>query len=297
MQLFWWIIWIFVIVYVRIWIINNAFKNQKFKWQLSFSIFVLSFFMVIFLYFYKDILTFFNLSEYYLLKNNTLKSIWSFVIYCLSFIILLTTSFGNIKKKSTFKFISIAVLLFLWIGVWWSIMWINMLVMYYLVSSYAEEILKFSISQNVFLEKKEVDSCVNVSILDKKNNLKKSDLIFFAIIAWLGFSVIENIFYLVVLYFADWKGFLMSMWRSIFTTLLHIVATWLIAFFVIKKSENQKNNRWKYLLWILCGFGLHGIYNLSLFYNIKIVTIVILIVCYFILSYLLFNSDLIYQKK
>ena len=58
-----------------------------------------------------------------------------------------------------------------------------MLVMYYLVSSYAEEILKFSISQNVFLEKKEVDSCVNVSILDKKNNLKKSDLIFFAIIA------------------------------------------------------------------------------------------------------------------
>ncbi len=169
--------------------------------------------------------------------------------------------------------------------------------MYYLVSSYAEEILKFSIWQNVLLEKKEVDDHLDTKQQEIKNKVKTQDLIFFAIIAWLGFSVIENIFYLVVIYFSDWKGLLMSVGRSIFATLLHIVATGLIAFFVITKSENKKNNIWKYLIWILCGFGLHGIYNLSLFYNMKIVTIIILLVCYFILSYLLFNSDPIYQKK
>lgn len=297
MQLFWWIIWIIVIVYVRIWIINNSFKNRNFKWHLSFNIFILSLFLVAFLYFYKDILIFFKLENLYLLENNTRKNVLSFVFYCFTFIIFLTLSFGNINKKSSFKFISIALILFLWIGLWWSIMWINILFMYYLISSYAEEILKFSIWQNVFLEKKEVDSHVDMSNTNSNNLLSKADLIFFAIIAWLGFSVIENIFYLVVLYFSDWKGILMSVGRSIFATLLHIVATGLIAFFIIKKHENKNKNILKYLVWILCGFGLHGIYNLSLFYNIKIVTIVILIVCYFILSYLLFNSDLIYQKK
>jgi RsiW-degrading membrane proteinase PrsW (M82 family) len=176
-------------------------------------------------------------------------------------------------------------------------MWINILIMYYLTSSYAEEILKFSIWQNIYLEKQEVDKHVDMSTKKINKKIQTSDLIFFAIIAWLGFSVIENVFYLVVLYFSDGKWLMMTLGRSVFATLLHIVATGLIAFFVIKKSENKKNNIWKYFVWILCGFGLHGIYNLSLFYNIKIVTILILLICYFILSYLLFNSDIIYQKK
>lgn len=297
MQLFWWIIGILIIVYVRIWIINNAFKNKKFKRNLSFNIFLLSLILIWFLYFYKDILIFFGIENLYLTQDNTWKTVWSFVVYCFSFIILLTTSFGNIKKKSSFNFIAIALLLFLWIGLWWAIMWINMLVMYYIISSYAEEILKFSIWQNVFLEKQEVDNNIDKSILKSEQKIQVSDLVFFAVVAWLWFSVIENIFYLVILYFDEWKWLIMSVWRSIFATLLHIVATGLIAFFVIKKTDKNKNNIFKYLIWIICGFTLHGIYNLSLFYQTKIITILILLVCYFILSYLLFNSDLIYQKK
>lgn len=290
MKLVWWILWILIIVYIWIWIINNAFKNKKFKWTLSLNIFLLSLVLVAFLYFYKDILTFFGRENLYILENSTWKNIWSFVIYCLSFIILLTTSFGNIKKKRSLSFISISLLLFLGIGIWWSIMWINILVMYYIISIYAEEILKFSVWQNIFLEKKHVDNHID-------NKRQVADLVFFAIVAWLGFSVIENVFYLVVNYFSEWKGVLMTVGRSIFATLLHVVATGLIAFFVIKTRTANKKYWWNVLVWILTGFVLHAIYNLTLFYNIKILTIIILIACYFILSYLLFNSDLVYKKK
>ena len=297
MNLVWWILWIIVIVYIWIWIINNAFKNKKFKRNISLNIFVLSFVLVAFLYFYKDILTFFGREDLYILENNTWKTIGSFAVYCLSFIILLATSFRNIKKKRSIKFIIIALLLFLSIGIGWSMMWINILVMYYLVSSYAEEILKFSIWQNVFLEKNQTDNSTNnqETQLDKKRQI--ADLIFFAIVAGLGFSVIENIFYLVVNYFSDSGGVIMTVWRSIFATLLHVVATGLIAFFVIKKSKWNSSSWLQISIGILAGFILHGVYNLSLYYNIKIVTIAILIACYFILTYLLFNSDLVYKKK
>jgi hypothetical protein len=296
MKLFWWIIWIIVVVYIRIRIINNAFKNKNFKRHLSFNIFILSIFLVVFLYFYKDLLIFFNLEHLYFLENNDWKNIASFIFYCLAFIVLLTWSFWNFKKKSSFRFVSTALILFFGIGLWWSIMWVNVMLMYHLISSYAEEILKFSVWQNVFLEKQEINEHVDLKSKEK-TLLTKADLIFFAIVAWLWFSVIENIFYLVVSYFSVWTGVFMSVWRSIFATLLHIVATWLIAFFIVKTHERKFKNVLKYFVWILAGFGLHGIYNLSLYYNVKIVTIVILIVCYFVLTYLLFNSDLIYQKK
>lgn len=293
MNLVWWILWIIIIIYIWVWIIDNAFKHKKFKRKVSLNIFLLSLALVTFLYFYKDILIYLNLENLYLLEDNTRKTIWSFVIYCLSFIILLTVWSGNISKKRSIKFIIIALLLFLGIGLWWTIMWINILVMYYLVSSYAEEILKFSVWQNVFLKKQTIDKHI-----DTKR--QHTDLIFFAIVAWLWFSVIENIFYLIVRYMWGGGTMMLSVWRSIFSTLLHVVATGLIAFFFVQrwdKNKLNKTNIFKISIWILSGFALHGLYNLSLFYESKIITILILVICYFILTFLLFKSDLVYKKK
>jgi len=75
MQLFWGIIGILIIVYVRIWVINNSFKNKKFKRNLSFNIFILSLILVGFLYFYKDILIFFSVENLYLTQDNTRKAV------------------------------------------------------------------------------------------------------------------------------------------------------------------------------------------------------------------------------
>jgi len=75
MQLFWGIIGILIIVYVRIWVINNSFKNKKFKRNLSFNIFILSLILVGFLYFYKDILIFFSVENLYLTQDNTWKTV------------------------------------------------------------------------------------------------------------------------------------------------------------------------------------------------------------------------------
>jgi hypothetical protein len=41
---------------MRIWIINNSFKNKKYKIKTLFLIFLISAITVVLLYFYKDIL-------------------------------------------------------------------------------------------------------------------------------------------------------------------------------------------------------------------------------------------------
>lgn len=288
MKIFRWILWTILAIYMRIWIINNSFKNKKYKFKTVFLIFLISAITVVSLYFYKDILQKIGLWNLSLPENITAKTIFSFVFYCVSFLVLIALVLWNIKKKSSLNFIVIALLLFVWIWIWWVLVWINTMIIYYLVSCYAEEILKFSTWENV------------LQTYEKKEPVEKKDfwnLIFFAILTGLGFSAVENILYVIVL--AIWwdASMFMLLSRSVFTTLLHIVATGLIAFFFIKKDKDKLNYRLKCLIWILAWFWLHALYNLSLNYGYKIWTILILILCYFILSYLLVNSDLIYKDN
>ena len=288
MKIFWWILWTILAIYMWIWIINNSFKNKKYKFKTLFLIFLISAITVAFLYFYKDILEKIGLWNLSLPENITTKTIFSFIFYCVSFLVLIALFFWNIKKKSSINFIVVALLLFIWIWIGWVLVWINTMIIYYLVSCYAEEILKFSTWENVLqtYEKKESVGGKNFW-----------NLIFFAILSGLWFSAVENILYLIVLA-AWWDSSIFTLFsRSIFTTLLHIVATGLTAFFLIKKDKNKLKYWLRCLIWILAWFGLHSLYNLNLNYWYTIITILILIICYFILTYLLINSDMIYKDS
>lgn len=283
-----WILWTIIAIYIWIRIINNSFKWQKNKLRTTILIFVVSLFVVAFLYFYKDILEKIGLWNLALSENVTTKAIFSFIFYCVSFLVLTALFFGNIKKKTNLNFIVVALLLFVWIWIGGILVWINTMIIYYLVSCYAEEILKFSTWENV------------LQTYEKKWNLESKwfwNLVFFAILSGLWFSAVENILYLIVL--AAWwdASTFLLLSRSIFTTLLHIVATWLIAFFVIKKDKNKLKYRLRCLIWILAWFWLHALYNLSLNYWRITLTVLILVGCYFILTYLLVNSDMMYQSK
>lgn len=280
MKTFWWIIGIITTLYVRIWIINNSFKNKKIQTKTNLFIFILSLLLVSFLYFYKDLLGLIWLEKLYFLNNTTLLTICLFIFYCLTFLILLTYSLKNTDNKNNKNFIIVSIALFVWIWIGGIITWINTIIMYHLISCYAEEILKFSVWENTLLH----------------TWANKNDLVLFSIISALWFSVIENIFYLIILStWWDWNT-IITMWRSIFTTLLHIVTTWLIAFFIIKKNKKDIHYRIKCLVWIIFWFTLHWCFNLSLAYNHIFLTIIILIICYFILTYILFNTDSIYKK-
>lgn len=125
--------------------------------------------------------------------------------------------------------------------------------------------------------------------LSSHNTFYKSDIIIFSILAWLGFALFENIIYFI----AAW-----SVWqfiaRSLTISLLHWIFTWTIWYILWRFAKTSfVSYVVAYILWIL----LHSFYNISLTYSPVIWWIIFTIWWYFLLSYLLYKSDRLYNNS
>ena len=215
---------------------------------------------------------------------------WYFLLYCgliFLFLILLNWNWG--KKQIRFLFL-IRMILFAIVGFFWLKVWISATVLYYFVLAYSEEFLKIWATEN------------EVS----KTDFYSSDLLFFSIFIALGFSIIENLFYLGSEIFStnpEWIwGMVFGRW--IFTSLLHFIATWLIALLLYKlyqqqylKDLNILQKIWRIVIAILIWVLIHRGYNLSVQHMNLLIYIILVFGGYFLLTYLLFLSDSLYLQK
>ena len=269
-----------VIVYVRIWIVNTIFSDKKIQIHLTLKIIVVWLILVGILFFYRYILQYSGYTKLYFLDNPDRKSIGLFIAYCIAGILLLTT-FSQSRYMKILNIIFLWWLLFIALSYGGYLTWLNTLVLYYLVSAYAEEYLKYSSSTTLFLKEGWVNS---------------RDLIFFCILIGLGFSITENLLYIV------WNAFHhesvsvvgVALGRGLISTLIHIVSTSMIAFITLFLQK-----RWNFTLSFIVGiigwFGIHVLYNISLNYSLNYISIPLIVVCFFLLTYLLYQSDILYE--
>lgn len=271
-----------LLLYVRIWIINTIFSQKKIKINLTLKIFGLAIIIVGSLFGYKYLLGFFGQETLAITNTITTKSLLLFVIYCTAFVGIITIFFKN-RYKSIAKIVLIWSLFFIAIAYWGFLIWINVLIIYYLISAYAEEYLKYSTGNNVFLASKE-------------NNT--SNIIFFCILIGLWFSAVENIFYIInnVLNQESVNIINLLVGRGLVSTLIHIVSTGLIAFIIVK-TKKTNSLIIPVILGIIGWVWLHSIYNISLQYNLSYVTVPMIILSFFLLTYLTFQSDIIYSSE
>ncbi|MFZ2911959.1 MAG: PrsW family glutamic-type intramembrane protease [Candidatus Absconditicoccaceae bacterium] len=247
--------------------------------------------MVGFLFIYKYVLGYLGLNNMYFAEILNLKSMAIFIIYCGFFLIINSLFYKNINRKSILQSIALGIILFLGIGYGGYLTGLTVVLMYYFLAAYAEEIIKFTAGENIFLK-------------EGRNN---SDLIFFCILIGLAFAIVENIFYLgsnILNQEINLIG--LSLGRGIISSMIHVVTTGIVAYLAMK-GLNKKlkipliGGQVGFILFvfigIILGFGVHLIYNLSLFYNRNFITIPLIIIGYFILSFLMFKSDKIYIKN
>ncbi|MCF7835182.1 PrsW family intramembrane metalloprotease [Candidatus Gracilibacteria bacterium] len=284
MSVIWAILATLVIVYVRMRFIRNVFVDKKVKLNLTLKFFLIGILLVGWLFVYKYLLNYLGLGTYHFEDNLSIISIGAFVIYNIIFLFLVSLIYGNINKKNIFRFTILGVILFIGIAYGGYSVGLTVVLVYYFMSAYAEEIMKFGVSENMFI----------------KNGKNKSDLIFFAILVGLGFSIIENLLYIGTNIFSEGINLLsLSVGRGITASTLHIATTGIIAYVSIKGYGENKNikSRIYILSGIILGFSVHVFYNLSLVYKFSFIGIPLVVLSYFILNYLLFKSDLIYHKK
>jgi hypothetical protein len=279
MQIVWTLLASIGILYVWIWLINTAFGKDSLKLSYVWKILTIWIVLVGGLFFYKYLASHLEYLQWYnLLEHFNYTSLVIFGGYCAWILLLLILLFRKRKIFILQVFLGGAIF-FAMVSIGGLLLWINSLVLYYIVAAYAEEYMKYT-SSTTFIER----------TADIKDN------IFFCVLLGLGFSLIENILYLVSL--AGWWDNILGLivWRWLISALLHVVATTTI--WTIYYALKQKIIRPVALfISILGGLALHGWYNLWLFYHLSIVTIPLVIFFFFLLSFFLFKSDLLYAQK
>ena len=213
-----------------------------------------------------------------------------FLLYCgLIFLFLILLNWNWKKKQIRFLFL-IWMILFAVVWFFGIKTWISATVIYYLVLAYSEEFLKIWATEN------------EVS----KTEFYSSDLLFFSIFIALWFSIIENFFYIwseIISNDSEWIwGLVFGRW--IFTSLLHFIATWLIALVLYKLYQQQSlkdlniwQKIWRIVVAILIWVLIHRWYNLSVQHMNLFIYIILVFGGYFLLTYLLFLTDSLYKKK
>lgn len=288
MKIAWAVIICILLWYFWIWLIQHIFAKQQRK--ISRKLFWTSFLLVGSLLVFNFIVDaiFPNISA---IQNEKLSlNRWSlFLLYCgLIFVFLILLSKNRKKKQIRFLFL-IRLILFAVVGFFWIKIWISATVLYYFILAYSEEFLKIWATEN------------EVS----KTEFYSSDLLFFSIFIALWFSIIENFFYLWSEIFTDGEWILwLVLWRWIFTSLLHFIATGLIALLLYKlyqqqylKNLNIMQKIRRIVVAILIGVLIHRWYNLSVQHMNLLIYIVLVFGGYFLLTYLLFLSDSLYKPK
>lgn len=249
---------------------------------MTLKVFGLGIIIVWSLFAYKYLLGVFWQENLSLTNIINTKSLLMFVGYCTLFVAIVTVFFRN-RYKRILQILLIWSLFFIALAYGGFLTGINVLLLYYLVSAYAEEYLKYSTGNNLFLANKETN---------------ESNLIFFCILIGLWFSAIENILYVVNTIINNESVNIINLLvgRGLVSTLIHIVSTSLIAFIMIKSKRANNVMLWA-LLGIIGWFWLHSIYNISLQYSLSYVTIPLIILAFFLMTYLTFQSDIIYKQQ
>lgn len=273
--------------YFWIWLIQHIFVKQerKISRKLFWTSFLLVGSLLAFNFIIKALFPDLEAIQYWALS----LSWWIyFLFYCgLIFLFLILLNWNRKKKQIRFLF-AVWMILFAIVGFLWLRIWISATVLYYFVLAYSEEFLKIWATEN------------EVS----KTDFYSSDVLFFSIFIALGFSIIENFFYLGSEIFSsnsEWIRWLVF-WRWIFTSLLHFIATGLIALILYKlyqqqylKNLNIRQKIWRIALAILIWVLIHRWYNLSVQHMNLFIYIILVFGGYFLLTYLLYLSDSLYK--
>ena len=289
MKIAWAIAVCILLWYFWIWLIQHIFSKQerKISRKLFWTSFLLVWSLLAFNYIIEAIFPEIEAIQYWSMSLNR----WTyFLLYCgLVFLFLMLLKWNWRKKQIRFLFF-IRMILFAVVGFFGLKTWISATVLYYFVLAYSEEFLKIWATEN------------EVS----KTDFYSSDLLFLSIFIALGFSIVENLLYLWSEIFSsnpEWIwGLVFGRW--IFTSLLHFIATWLIALILYKLYQQPSlkdlkiwQKIWRIIVAILIWVLIHRWYNLSVQHMNLLIYIVLVFGGYFLLTYLLFLSDSLYLKK
>lgn len=272
------LITIFSIENTRLWVLRNFFHTEKKRSLKNIQVYIRWLFIVGALLWYN-----YMLGSYGNIWEAGITNITLFVLYCSTIVSIIY--FTQQRGNSYYKQLLIVSICLFCIAAYGSLFIpMNTIVAYVLISVYAEEYMKIHAS----------------SALSHKTwwpTYIGRDLIFFALLMGLGFSFIEHIAYLI--HHISTQGETMRgmhIARWLLTTAIHMVGSGIIAYSALKFHTKANLYRQGTIIGIIIAVWLHMTYNLSIHFWRTILTVVIGIASYYIMSFLLYQTNILYEQ-
>ncbi len=262
-----------------IWILNQLFSQLKFevKWKSLLWWALLVWALALYDWLFDAIWV--DKWLFYLRDVFNFNSVSLFVVYWLIVLVFITLLFRNIKNKKLLLEILVAILSLIILSFFWWKLWLTVLVLYYILAAFTEEMFKFTVSNNQ---------------LQRSEESKISLLLFLSVIIWLSFSIFENIYSFGLQFLNWWLTVWFILGRGVIAALIHCVSTWAIAVILMKMKK------WwlvlRYFVALLLGSLIHISYNLAVVNDYSWVIFLLVVFALIFLSYLFFNMDEIYSK-
>lgn len=271
---------IFFTAKLWIWLYKNAFWIEVNKKIIFISLFIWGIAAGSILLF-PQIMNHFNIDNF-TNWDYSFKTLFIFIFYLNSLIFILWIITKSLWKKQVLNLlvfnIFFIILFYIFKKINLDIEILNIL-LYYLFVAYGEEFIK---SQLWFL------------ITDKVWEIK-SDLLLYHI--------------LVAIWFAFWENIVYLMWAISFSTFITVLSWWLwivllrwVLWFWAHTFYSSIiwmwNILWSFmvLLWILIAMLIHSWYDLSLYYDYKIIIPLFIVIMYIWVSYIFYKIDRIYVE-
>ena len=271
---------IFFTAKLWIWLYKNAFWIEVNKKIIFISLFIWGIAAGSILLF-PQIMNHFNIDNF-TNWDYSFKTLFIFIFYLNSLIFILSIITKSLWKKQVLNLlvfnIFFIILFYIFKKINLDIEILNIL-LYYLFVAYGEEFIK---SQLWFL------------ITDKVWEIK-SDLLLYHI--------------LVAIWFAFWENIVYLMWAISFSTFITVLSWWLwivllrwVLWFWAHTFYSSIiwmwNILWSFmvLLWILIAMLIHSWYDLSLYYDYKIIIPLFIVIMYIWVSYIFYKIDRIYVE-
>lgn len=276
------IVWIFITARLWLWLYKNAFWIQVNKKIIIISLIIWGIAAWTILLFPKIINYLFHIDSF-VNWDYSWKSMWFFILYLNSLILVLNSIFRSLSIKSIINiiFFDIFFVMFVLIAkhLWLSISILN-IVMYYIFVAYGEEFIKNQLALSINTKIWQVES----------------DILLYHILIAIWFAFWENIVYLT------WA---ISFW-TFFSTLLWglwiVILRWLLGFWA---HTFYSSLIWMWnIIWVLfipifiiLAMIIHYWYDLSLYFDFKFIIPVFIIVVYMWMSYVFYKLDRIYVEN
>lgn len=271
---------IFFTAKLWIWLYKNAFWIEMNKKIIFLSLFIWGIAAGSILLF-PQIMNHFNIDNF-TNWDYSFKTLFIFIFYLNSLIFILSIITKSLWKKQVLNLlvfnIFFIILFYIFKKINLDIEILNIL-LYYLFVAYGEEFIK---SQLWFL------------ITDKVWEIK-SDLLLYHI--------------LVAIWFAFWENIVYLMWAISFSTFITVLSWWLwivllrwVLWFWAHTFYSSIiwmwNILWSFmiLIWILMAMLIHSWYDLSLYYDYKIIIPLFIVIMYIWVSYIFYKIDRIYVE-